>query len=147
VPFSLRAGFGEKDYPHLVGEAESLADSFLNSEWGRRAREARERETEFPFLFRHRRGRDDYLIRGTIDLYFIEQGCAHLIDFKTDRVLNRPEYEAQLGIYSAALADYTGLEVRAGLYALRTGEMIRASDDFDPDEFFAKCQSMMRNGG
>jgi ATP-dependent exoDNAse (exonuclease V) beta subunit len=138
VPSALRSGFEDKEFALLAAEAEALAESFLASDWGRRARAAAERETEFPFLYRHVAGNDDYLIRGDVDLYFVENRRVQVLDFKTDRVLDPRAYEAQLAIYRAALAAWTGLPVESRLYALRTGASFEIPDTIDLDALCAR---------
>jgi ATP-dependent exoDNAse (exonuclease V) beta subunit len=56
---------------------------------------------------------DGRLAEGVVDLAFLEPGEAPawtVVDFKTDRELSahRAEYEAQVRLYAAAVAESTG---------------------------------------
>ena len=141
LAFSLRSGFEEGAFDSIRAEAERLADAFLASAWGKRWAGATEKESEFPFLFRYAFPQGDYDVRGDIDLYFVEDDRAFLLDFKTDRSLNPLEYEVQLGIYRAALAALLNLPVRAFLYSLRTGETIELPSGFSPDDLFERLEA------
>jgi ATP-dependent exoDNAse (exonuclease V) beta subunit len=125
-------GFGELVHRLLAGvetpgappEARELVRRFEESETGRRAARAHVSGRETPVLFEFA----GLLIRGTIDLWFEENGELVLVDYKTDRHIGaerREEYATQLGLYSIALSRALGRNVdRALLAALRSGTEI-----------------------
>jgi ATP-dependent helicase/nuclease subunit A len=85
------------DYPT---EAQSLANVFLESDLGRRAASATRSEREWDFIAEL----DGTLVRGSIDLWFEENGEIILVDYKTDLPPVQPEdYAPQLEIYAQAL--------------------------------------------
>jgi ATP-dependent helicase/nuclease subunit A len=57
------------------------------------------------------------LIEGFVDLVYREEAGMVVVDFKTDRELDRAadRYQRQIRIYTAALAAATGLSARAVL--------------------------------
>ena len=121
-------GFGEIVHRLLAGveapgappEALELVRRFEAGETGRRAARASRSGRETPVLFEFA----GLLIRGTIDLWFEENGELVLVDYKTDRhigVERRREYATQLGLYSMALSRALGRNVdRAVLAVLRS---------------------------
>jgi ATP-dependent exoDNAse (exonuclease V) beta subunit len=125
-------GFGEIVHRLLAGvaspgappEALELVRRFEAGETARRASRASRSGRETPVLFEFA----GLLIRGTIDLWFEENGELVLVDYKTDRhigVERRREYATQLGLYSIALSRALGRNVdRAVLAVLRTGTEI-----------------------
>jgi CRISPR/Cas system-associated exonuclease Cas4 (RecB family) len=125
-------GFGEIVHRLLAGaaapgappEAFELVRRFEAGETGRRAARASRSGRETPVLFEFA----GLLIRGTIDLWFEENGELVLVDYKTDwhiGVERRREYATQLGLYSIALSRALGRNVdRAVLAALRSGTEI-----------------------
>ncbi|MBB5265723.1 ATP-dependent helicase/nuclease subunit A [Catenibacillus scindens] len=74
---------------------------------------------------------DTILIQGIIDAWFIEDGQAVLVDYKTDYVADDGEslvkkYKTQLDYYELALEQITGLKVKEKIiYALSIGREIR----------------------
>ena len=127
-------------------------EAFLDSDLGRRMREAARRGTlrrENPFVLAvpsgeilpdadtgtggDRHGEDDkILVQGTIDAWFEEpDGGLVLVDYKTDHVRPGQEdslvrrYRTQFLLYASALRRLTGREVRqAYLYSLALGETV-----------------------
>ncbi|MGD0000961.1 MAG: UvrD-helicase domain-containing protein [Bryobacteraceae bacterium] len=128
-------GFGEIVHRLLAGiaspgappEALELVRRFEAGETARRASRASRSGRETPVLFEFA----GLLIRGTIDLWFEDNGELVLVDYKTDRhirVERRREYATQLGLYSIALSRALGRNVdRAVLAVLRTGTEINVT--------------------
>ncbi len=104
------------------GEAQRLADVFLNSDLGQRTARAHRVLREHGVLFPI----GDYLLRGQIDLWF-EDGEEHLLlDYKTDEVdegeaIERAkDYSLQIQLYALAMRQAEGrLPSRGVLYFLR----------------------------
>ena len=71
------------------------------------------------------------LVQGIIDCYFIENGNAVLVDYKSDRARGRREelcrrYAPQLALYKQALEKILGLPVAETLLVLLdTTEVVR----------------------
>jgi CRISPR/Cas system-associated exonuclease Cas4 (RecB family) len=84
--------------PHPA-EANKLANVFLESDLGRRAAHATRAAREWDFIA----DLDDTLVRGTIDLWFEENGEIHLVDYKTDAVARPADYAPQLALYALAM--------------------------------------------
>lgn len=69
------------------------------------------------------------LIQGIVDVFFIEKGKIHVLDYKTDRV-SRPKqlidrYETQIELYAEALAKVFEVEIGEKLiYSFALGETI-----------------------
>jgi len=57
---------------------------------------------------------DGALVDGIVDLAFLDDGVWTVVDFKTDRELDKelPVYRSQVRLYAAAIAAATGQEAR-----------------------------------
>jgi ATP-dependent helicase/nuclease subunit A len=66
---------------------------------------------------------EQVVMQGIVDCWFVEEGRIVLVDYKTDRTLDRvPAYRRQLAWYAAALEKTTGLPVKEQiLWFLRPG--------------------------
>lgn len=91
--------------------ARQLANSFHASDLGRRAARASRVEREFDFTVEIH----GIIVRGAIDLWFIENGELIVVDYKTDEVASQ-EYSWQLRVYAAVLQRHLQQPVRAFLY-------------------------------
>jgi len=80
-------------------EARELASVFLASDLGRRAAAAMRAAREWDFIV----DIDGTLLRGTVDLWFEENGEVHVVDYKTDAIARPDEYAPQLALYALAL--------------------------------------------
>ena len=86
-------------------EAQQLADVFVNGDLGHRAAASPRVAREWAFIA----DIDGAIVRGSIDLWFEENGDLHLVDYKTDDVTaaSAParalEYAPQLALYAIAL--------------------------------------------
>ena len=91
---------------------------------GKAAENAKLRENEFPFrsLLKNKNG-NEVFINGTIDMFFEDKNCIHIVDFKTDRKEIPQEHTAQMACYYYAVSSiFDGKkELRIWLYYLRTG--------------------------
>jgi CRISPR/Cas system-associated exonuclease Cas4 (RecB family) len=84
--------------PHPAA-AHKLANVFLESDLGRRAAQATRAAREWDFIA----DIDHTLVRGTVDLWFEENGEIHLVDYKTDAVARPADYAPQLALYALAM--------------------------------------------
>ncbi len=80
-------------------EAHELADVFRKSELGQRAAASPKSAREWDFIA----NLDETLIRGSIDLWFEENGALNIVDYKTDATVNTEDYAPQLALYALAL--------------------------------------------
>jgi len=93
-------------------------EDFLSSDLGKRLLSSTEIYKEMPFVMKEEINGVDALIEGIIDLFFIEDGKAIIIDFKTDSVTEKTylefmdKYSVQLNYYSKAIEKLTGYEVK-----------------------------------
>jgi CRISPR/Cas system-associated exonuclease Cas4 (RecB family) len=102
--------------PHPA-EAHKLANVFLDSDLGRRAASSTRVAREWDFIA----DIDDTLMRGTIDLWFEEDGAIHLVDYKTDAVARPADYAPQLALYALAMERAFGKRpAHAWLHFLRS---------------------------
>jgi len=103
-------------------EAVRLAEVFRQSPLGRRAAKASRVEREFDFLM----AVEGLVVRGQVDLWFIEGGELAIVDYKTDAVTaaqahqRAQDYALQLRLYAMAVERVAGRAVdRAWLHFLR----------------------------
>jgi ATP-dependent helicase/nuclease subunit A len=73
---------------------------------------------------------EEIMIQGMIDLYFVENGSAVLLDYKTDNITNEQElkdkYKVQLYYYKLAIETITGLLVKeVYIYSFKIGKALR----------------------
>jgi RecB family exonuclease len=103
-------------------KALAIAEVFRQSPLGRRAAKASRREREFDFLM----AVEGLVVRGQVDLWFIEGGELAIVDYKTDAVTaaqahqRAQDYALQLRLYAMAVERVAGRAVdRAWLHFLR----------------------------
>jgi ATP-dependent helicase/nuclease subunit A len=118
-------------------EAHTLADIFLNSDLGRRAAAAARSEREWDFIA----DIGGTVVRGSIDLWFEENGEIVLVDYKTDAPPVHPDdYAPQLAIYALALEKALGVRpARAYLHFLRPNLIVEVSLD-QPRDLMAELR-------
>jgi ATP-dependent exoDNAse (exonuclease V) beta subunit len=92
----ILAGKPSLDYPV---EAQRLADVFHSSDLGGRSAAATRTAREWDFII----DLDGTLVRGTVDLWFEENGEIVVVDYKTDAVAHPEAYGPQLALYALAL--------------------------------------------
>jgi ATP-dependent helicase/nuclease subunit A len=112
----------DKQLTDLDRAAKSMAGNFFDSDLGRLALSASYRETEFSVLTAATGSAGMVTIMGKIDLLFEVRNTFHVVDFKTDRVIDSRRHEGQLAVYERAVADIFKKPVRCWLFYLRTGE-------------------------
>lgn len=106
-------GATEQEVQHACEAViEALRHSLLD-----RARRSKQCRRELPIILRLEGNR---VLEGVIDLAFEENGCWHVVDFKTDAEIgpNRARYEAQLRWYSLAVARLNQARVEAHLLSI-----------------------------
>jgi CRISPR/Cas system-associated exonuclease Cas4 (RecB family) len=109
-----------KPGPHPP-EAHKLANVFLESDLGRRAAKSTRAAREWDFIA----DIEDTLVRGTIDLWFEENGEIHLVDYKTDAVARPADYGPQLALYALAMERAFGKRpAHAWLHFLRSDLLV-----------------------
>ena len=99
---------------------EKLA-AFFEGEIGKRLLSANKVYREEPFCIWVEQEGERVLVQGVIDCYFIEDGHAVLIDYKTDSAAADSEKTAQrhrpqLEMYALAIKEITGLNAEGWLY-------------------------------
>jgi ATP-dependent exoDNAse (exonuclease V) beta subunit len=113
-------------------EARRLADVFLYSDLGKRAAASPRSAREWDFIV----AVEGMLVRGTVDLWFEENGAIHLVDYKTDDVeadgltARADDYAPQLALYALAIERALGLRpTRAWLHFLRPDRVVEVTVD------------------
>ncbi len=109
-------------------DIDKLCD-FAYSDLGRRIASAQNRGTlrrEKPFNLKMEVEGEEALVQGIIDCFFIENGKAVLVDYKTTAPRNVPgvkeRYAVQMDIYRKAIEEATGYEIRESyLYLTNLG--------------------------
>ena len=106
------------EYP---AEARELAAVFARSELGRRAAASTRAAREWDFIA----DIGGTLVRGSIDLWFEDEGGLHIVDYKTDAKVHSADYETQLALYAYALERALGRRpASACLHYLRSDRVI-----------------------
>jgi ATP-dependent exoDNAse (exonuclease V) beta subunit len=108
-------------------EARRLADVFLTSDLGTRAASASRAEREWDFIV----DVEGTLVRGTIDLWFEDNGEITVVDYKTDRSPDRAgSYTPQLALYGLAIERTLGKRpTHAWLHFLRSNKLVEVPQD------------------
>ena len=115
---------GEADADGVPAAVRETGEKFQKHPLGLRAARAERKSYEQSFLF----ALDDRILQGQVDLVFEEDGRRILVDYKTDRVAGRDleararDYEPQIRLYAAALADAGRPVDEAFLFFLRESE-------------------------
>jgi ATP-dependent exoDNAse (exonuclease V) beta subunit len=95
---AVHAVLAGKPGPHPV-EAQQLANVFFRSELGRRAGAAARSAREWDFIAEI----EGMILRGSVDVWFEENGAIYIVDYKTDAVVRAAEYAPQLALYGLAI--------------------------------------------
>ena len=111
-------------------EAQNLADRFRVSELGQRAARAQESDREYDFAV----DIAGVIVRGVIDLWFVEGDELIVVDYKTDEATSE-EYAWQVRLYAFVLERHFQRKVRAFLYFARLDETIEIALA-DPEPLF-----------
>ena len=72
---------------------------FLTSDLGRRAASASRAAREWDFIV----DVEGTLVRGTVDLWFEDDGEITIVDYKTDKAIHAEAYTPQLALYGIAI--------------------------------------------
>ncbi len=113
------------DYP---AEAHRLANVFLESSLGARAAASSRAAREWDFII----DIDGTLVRGTVDLWFEDNGEIHVVDYKTDARVNAEAYAPQLALYALAVERALGRRpAHAWLHFLRSDTLVEVALDHD----------------
>ena len=129
IPSNISGLISPSELDTLIKAGKKLASRFIDSPLGKIAKEAKLRESEFPFrsLIKKKTG-EEVFINGTIDLFFEDNEIYHIVDFKTDNREIPTRYTAQMACYYHAVTNLFSLpekkECRIWLYYLRTGHAI-----------------------
>jgi ATP-dependent helicase/nuclease subunit A len=105
-------------------------ENFFNSDIGVLLIESEEIKRETPFVVKWNYEGDEVLIQGIIDLYFINNSKAYILDFKTDRNLIKDKeklskYENQVNIYAYAIENLKNIKVcKKIIYTLSNDDYI-----------------------
>jgi ATP-dependent exoDNAse (exonuclease V) beta subunit len=100
-----------------IKDAAEAVDAALKHPLFDRARKSKLCRRELPILLKLEGNR---ILEGVIDLAFEENGCWHIVDFKTDAEIgpSRKRYENQLRWYCLALARLNKTPVEAHLLSI-----------------------------
>jgi ATP-dependent exoDNAse (exonuclease V) beta subunit len=129
----------EGDYP---GEAQRLADVFRKSELGGRAAASAEIAREWEFIV----DIEGTLVRGTVDLWFREDGEIVIVDYKTDRDVHAEAYAPQLSLYAIAIERAFGTRPsHAYLHFLRPDQVVEVPLDYDVKGLLARLREAQEN--
>lgn len=119
--------------PALAGQATQLVQRVTTSSLWKRAQAGSCRLAEVPFqrLLPANDGRPPSILRGVIDLAFLETGGWVIVDYKTDDDPDQPadglvkHYGPQVRLYSDAWHAITGQPVHeTGLFLVRSGRFV-----------------------
>ena len=86
---------------------EQYKNNFLSSSLGKMALASKDRKTEYGFITKYQ-GKEDSepkLTRGVIDLFFRYENVVYIVDYKTDKKIEKGRYERQLSVYKKAVQD------------------------------------------
>lgn len=98
-------------------EARELADHFGRSELGQRVARASQVEREWDFAVEVA----GVIVRGAVDLWFVENGELVVVDYKTDESMSA-EAAWQVRLYASVLSHHLRRKARAFLYFARFDE-------------------------
>jgi ATP-dependent exoDNAse (exonuclease V) beta subunit len=122
------------DYP---AEAHRLANVFLESNLGARAAASPRAAREWDFII----DIDGTLVRGTVDLWFEDNGEIHVVDYKTDAHVNAEAYTPQLALYALAIERALGKRpAHAWLHFLRADTLVEVPLDHDVTPLLARLR-------
>ena len=125
----------------ILNEGLKLAESFLSSPLGIKAKNSQLRKSEFPFRSMYLNPKkEEFFINGIIDLVFMDGEEIHIVDFKTDSQENPAQHIPQMACYYRAVSDlFNAPAYRIWLYYLRTGhayDMTSASEKYSLQDAF-----------
>jgi ATP-dependent helicase/nuclease subunit A len=131
VPANIAGFLAPSEMDTLIEAGKEIAHRFVCSPLGIIAGNSRLRESEFPFrsIQKNKEGKEIF-INGTIDLFFEENNCFHIVDFKTDSREMPGEHVSQMACYFHAVSSlFTAKkDCRVWLYYLRTGHAVELTE-------------------
>jgi len=133
IPSNISCLIKPDELTTFIEAGKEIAKRFIGSPLGKIAESASLRENEFPFrsLIKNKEGREIF-INGTIDLFFEDKNCFHVVDFKTDNKELPGEHTAQMACYYKAVTSVFAVpakkECRIWLYYLRTGHAVEMTE-------------------
>jgi ATP-dependent helicase/nuclease subunit A len=110
---------GEAAARSAAERAVRLAEVFLDSELGRRALAAEDRQVELKVAIGYRSGAR--IAKGSIDLAFVEAGKVVVVDYKTDASIMAGSHDFQVSAYARAASEIFGLPAEAWVFYLNGG--------------------------
>lgn len=159
---SLESSLGsEAAVKDAAGRASRLAETFFDSDLGRRALASKERRTEMRIAIglqgdpRHGEAATRRA-RGVIDLVFVEEGRVVVVDYKTDASIAIGGHELQVAAYKRAASEIYGLPAEAWVFYLygggrallvdEEGSAQRLEDAPEPEPTFPRSFGMVPEG-
>ncbi|MCQ2982323.1 MAG: UvrD-helicase domain-containing protein [Treponemataceae bacterium] len=130
IPKNIASKLNEKQLKQVESLAVKMAEQFVNTELGQKAKHAPLCKSEYTFKTRIVNDRGiPVIVDGQIDLLFDvpEDNTLYVVDFKTDQAMNPEKHTIQLAFYKRAAEQMfatakTGRQVRCCLYYLRYGK-------------------------
>jgi ATP-dependent helicase/nuclease subunit A len=119
----------EKTLASLLSAAQAMADSFVNSDLGKRWAVSKNREAEYPVITSVMVEGKPIAITGQMDLLFEEDDEVTVVDFKTDRAENPEDHYAQLAAYCQAAGDIFNKPAAVWLFYLRSGRAVNVTEE------------------
>ncbi len=135
IPTTLKNKLRPEELGNLINEGESLCLSFFQSELGKLAANAENRETELAFTYLLNTYAGEKYLNGRIDLLFQIKDQAYVVDFKTDSSISAGAYDLQMYVYRLAAEELTGKKAKSFLFYLRTGEAVEITAEFDLENY------------
>jgi ATP-dependent helicase/nuclease subunit A len=116
-------------------EAHRLADVFRTSELGTRATSATRSAREWDFIV----DVEGTLVRGTVDLWFEDNGEIIVVDYKTDARMHAEPYMPQLALYGLAIERAFGKRpTHAWLHFLRSNTLVEVPLDHKVEDLLTE---------
>jgi len=134
IPPNIACLLKPSELTALTDAGKEIAKRFVNSPLGKIAQSANLRENEFSFrsIIKNNEKKEVF-INGTIDLFFEDKDCIHIVDFKTDSNESPAEHTAQMACYYHAVLTLFAIplkkECRIWLYYLRTGHAVEMTEN------------------
>jgi len=119
-------------------EARRLADVFLSSDLGKRAASSSRAAREWDFII----DVEGTLVRGTVDLWFENDGQITIVDYKTDQSIHAEAYTPQLALYGIAIERAFGKRpAHAWLHFLRPNALVEVALDHNVEDLLARLRA------
>jgi ATP-dependent helicase/nuclease subunit A len=119
----------EKTLASLLSAAQAMADSFINSDLGKRWAVSKNRESEYPVITSVTVEGKPIIIIGQMDLLFEDDDEVTVVDFKTDKTENPEDHYGQLAAYCQAAGDIFNKPASVWLLYLRSGKAVNVTEE------------------